>query len=98
MNKKLWPPDSAMIAGGVAAYRSAERRCITDEQTVREIFHRMLLLAKPGHTRPMHVALDKKGRVQATWYHGCASTYPVWKKAIKNLGYRAVKVEVAFPW
>lgn len=50
------------------------------------------------HTRPMHVALDSKNRIQATWYRGCVSTYPVWRKAIRNLGYKAVKVQVVFPW
>jgi len=50
------------------------------------------------HTRPMHVALDSKNRIQATWYRGCVSTYPGWKKACRNLGYKTVKVQVVFPW
>lgn len=78
--------------------------CRTDEDRAAHVVRRLreagfAITPHIGqHTRPMHVALDSKNRVQATWYRGCVQPYPVWLKAIRGLGYRQVKVQVTFPW
>jgi hypothetical protein len=50
------------------------------------------------HTRPMWLALDSKGRIQATWYRGCVQPWRKWRKVVKSLGWRHIQVKVVFPW
>jgi len=47
--------------------------------------------------RPMWVALDKRGRMRATWYRECVQPFRDWKKAVTSLGYTPVRVTVVFP-
>ncbi len=48
------------------------------------------------HTQPIWIALDKKNRVKATWYHGCVQPWRQWRRAICGLGYRPVLASVTY--
>lgn len=47
-------------------------------------------------TKPMWVAVNSRGVVHATWYRGCVQPFRGWRKAIKSLGYTAIRASVTF--
>lgn len=50
------------------------------------------------HMRPMWVALDSKGRMQATWYRNCVQPWHKWRDVVLSMGWRPLKVTIVFPY
>jgi hypothetical protein len=46
--------------------------------------------------KPMWLAIDAKGNVQATWYKGCVQPWRKWCEAVKHFGWRTRHASVVF--
>lgn len=46
------------------------------------------------YTKTMWLAVDDRGRTQATWYRGCAQPFVKWRKVVKSMGWEPVRCAV----
>lgn len=49
-------------------------------------------------TRLMWVAVDKRRRIQATWYKGCVQPFAVWRKTCRSLDWTTFCTQVVVTW
>lgn len=46
--------------------------------------------------KPMWIALSNRGRIQATWYRGCAQPFAKWRKAVISLGWKPLCAYITY--
>lgn len=46
--------------------------------------------------KPMWIALDQRGHIQATWYRGCVQPFTKWRKAVKGLGWKPLFATILY--